>query len=846
VLLKRLDLAIADGDSILAVVKGAAMNNDGAHKASYMAPSIDGQSDVIVDAQRRAGMDPTTIGYVEAHGTATPLGDPIEVAALSRAFGRTGGAFPRKVALGAVKSNIGHTDAAAGVAGLIKAVLALSHEAIPPTLHFETPNPEIDFESSPFYVPTQVEPWPAGGAPRRAGISSFGVGGTNAHVVIEEAPRTVDQVRSWPRYLLPLSARTESALATMRRALADHLEVHRPALADVAHTLAVGRTEFSTRAFVVAEGIDDAVAALRDDRATAASELVVDTPEVVMMFPGQGSQSVGMGRELYEHEPTYRAALDRCALILEPLLGLDLRDVLYPDDEADPAMAERLTQTGLAQPAIFAVSYATAVLWLSQGITPAALVGHSVGEYVAATLAGVFALEDALTIIASRASLMQDLPRGSMRAVRLSPDELATFLGDDVDLAAVNTPSLSVVSGPDEAIRRFETRLQAAGLETIELHTSHAFHSRMVEPVLDPFHDVIASVARNVPTIPIVSTVTGGLLTDAEATDPDYWAWQVRRPVRFSDAVMTLHQEPGRVYLEVGPGNTLSGAVRQHPNGADGEARIAVIDSLGHPIKRLPALQTFLQGLGKLWQAGVAVDLTVGRADGRPRRVPLPTYPFERQRHWVDPPPLGIDGRTTRPVAAASVGRRSDALMASTPTVTVAQAAVATTLGDGRGREDRVADELAAMVCRLGGLDASTLDRATSFADLGLDSLFLTQLGSQIRKELGVRVTLAQMLDETPTIRSLAQRIETEVDPTRLTPPMAGSVDAAAADHTPDGARAEALVTASLPGSNGHAAVSPEEIEAIIAEQLSIMERQLDVLASHVRVAPPSYGNGDR
>jgi amino acid adenylation domain-containing protein len=829
VLLKGLDQAVADGDNILAVIKGAAMNNDGAHKASYMAPSIDGQIDVITDAQRRAGIDPATIRLVETHGTATPLGDPIEVAALARAYQTNAAGSDRKIALGAVKSNIGHTDAAAGVAGLIKTVLALNHQAIPPTLHFERPNPEIDFDDTPFYVPSRLEPWPAGGEPRRAGVSSFGVGGTNAHVVLEEAPAAPVKASARPRHLLTLSARTESALATMRRALADRLEAHHPALADVSYTLACGRADLTYRSHVVASGIDEAVAALRDDD-TAPAKLEMEAPDVVMMFPGQGSQFVGMGRELYEHEPTYRAAIDRCARVLEPLIGLDLRHVLYPADEADPAMAEQLTGTGLAQPAIFAVSYAVAQLWFSWGVQPATLVGHSVGEYVAAVLAGVFTLEDALKIIASRASLMQSLPGGSMRAVRIPVDELAAHLGDGVSLAAINTPSSAVVSGPDDAMGRFEARMQAAGLETIELHTSHAFHSEMMDPILARFRDVIAGVERHAPEIPIISTVTGAPLTNAEAFDPDYWAMQVRRPVRFSDAVSRLHEEPGRVYLECGPGTTLSGAVRQHPNGTNGDARIAVVDSLGHPGKRLPALQPFLEGVGKLWQAGVPVDRIAAYGEERRRRVPLPTYPFERQRHWVDPPPLSANGAT----AARAAG---SAEQIASPPVAPSPSTPDRSLKDQALGWAPVADELAAMVCRLGGMDASAIDRAADFADLGLDSLFLTQLSSQIRKQLGVRVRLAEMLEETPTIDSLAKRIEPAVA-TTIAAPASAPKAAPHSDPPTNGHQPQIIPTAPPAGSNRHATpASSDDVEALIAKQLRVMDQQLDLLAAFAGAA---------
>lgn len=843
VLLKRLDLALADGDSILAVIRGTAMNNDGSDKASYTAPSIDGQAEVIVDAQRRAGVDPATISYVETHGTATPLGDPIEVAALARAFMRDGAVFERRVALGSVKSNIGHTDAAAGVAGLVKTVLAMTHKAIPPTLHFEAPNPEIDLGSTPFYVPTRLEPWLVDGGPRRAGISSFGVGGTNAHVVIEEAPVPPDTTSTRPRHLLPLSARTATALANMRGRLADHLERHRPELADVAHTLTVGRTDFAHRTFVVAATIDEAVEALRDER-MASARLDTDAPDVVMMFPGQGSQFVGMGRELYAHEPAYRDALDRCARTLEPLLGLDLRDALYPADAADPLRAGQLTGTGLAQPAIFAVSYAAAQLWLSWGLRPAALVGHSVGEYVAATLAGVFSLEDALTIIASRATLMQALPGGSMRAVRLSPDDLAPHLGDGVDLAAVNTPTSCVVSGPDEAVARFEARMQAVGLETIELHTSHAFHSEMMDPILDRFREVVAGVERHTPTIPIVSTVTGQVLTDAEAVDPGYWAGQVRRPVRFSEAVRTLHEQPGRVYLEVGPGTTLSGAVRQHPDGPDGATRVAVIDSLGHPGKRPPALKQFLEALGRLWQAGVPVDRRAAQGDEARRRVALPTYPFERQRHWVDPPPLASNDAVARPATLAFASEPAEGSASTPPTPTLPPPVLR--LSDDTSSAAHIEDGLATMVCSLGGLDEGALDRAASFADLGLDSLFLTQLGARIRQELGVRVTLAEMLERTPTIKSLARRIETEAGPVARVPATNGHAEPAPAPVSLDEARDRLRDhKASARGSEDpRAALPAETVEALVVEQLRVMERQLELLASHVRPArDPAFDN---
>jgi amino acid adenylation domain-containing protein len=773
VLLKGLDQALADGDTIHAVIRGAAMNNDGAHKASYMAPSIDGQAEVIADALQRARLDPSAISYVEAHGTATPLGDPIEVAALTRVFGPWW-EQPGKVALGSVKSNIGHTDAAAGVAGLIKTVLALGHEAIPPTLHFETPNPQIDFDASPFRVPVRLEPWPRGSEPRRAGVSSFGVGGTNAHVVVEEAPTAPVVPSPRPRHLLPLSARSATALASMGRALADHLERTRPALEDVAHTLAIGRTDFAHRSSVVAADVDEAIAALRSDR-IASSELLVDAPDVVMMFPGQGAQYVGMGRELYDHEPVFRDAFDTCAKVLRSSVGIDLRALLYPVDGSDAEATKRLTRTEVAQPALFVVSYATASLWRSWGVEPSVLVGHSVGEYVAATLAGVFAIEDALRIVAARGRLMQALPGGAMRAVRLSADEVQPYLGDGVGLAAMNTPQVSVVSGPDDAMGRFVARLEAAGHETIALHTSHAFHSQMIEPMLDDLRKVVASVDRHAPRIPIVSTSTGHALTDEQAVDPAYWADQARRPVLFSAAVMTLQQEPHRVYLEVGPGRTLTGAVLQHPDEREGGARIAVVQSLAHPNEPRPALGSMLSALGQLWQAGVPVSLDgVYRAERR-RRVPLPTYPFERQRHWVDPPPLA---RSVAPLEAPGPAPR----IAGDSTITGSAAEASALPQAGSEQTPRpadghevIADGLVAILARLGGVDPASLDRSVAFMELGFDSLALTAANAQFRKRFGVRITLGQLLDETPTIDALASYVAERTGSTGLLPADRGA-----------------------------------------------------------------------
>ncbi|HFC12717.1 MAG TPA: type I polyketide synthase, partial [Anaerolineae bacterium] len=500
VVLKRLDDAMADHDNILAVIRGTALNNDGAYKASYTAPSIAGQAEVIAMAQAVADVNPEQISYVEAHGTATPLGDPIEIAALTQAFQRKTDKT-QFCAVGAVKSAIGHLDAASGVAGLIKTVLALQNEELPPTLHFEQPNPEIDFVHSPFYVVNKRTAWQRGDKPRIAGISSFGVGGTNAHAIVQEAPLRERSSDGRKRQLLLLSAKTETALQTMADQLADALAqpefTTNNRLADAAYTLTIGRTQHPYRRVVVAANSAEAIQKLRDPANPTHSKQA--NPEIVFMFPGQGAQYPTMGRELYEGEPVFRAAVDHCAEILEPILGEDIRQMLYPSDPNDPAAADKLKNTGNAQPAIFTIEYALAKLWLSWGVQPARMIGHSVGEFAAACLAGVFSVEDALLVIAKRAMLMRDLPGGAMRAVRLSAEDLTPYLGDGVALAAHNAPHICVVSGDYAAVNAFDQRMAALGLDTIELHTSHAFHSDMMLPMLDPFREIVASVPRNAP-----------------------------------------------------------------------------------------------------------------------------------------------------------------------------------------------------------------------------------------------------------------------------------------------------------------------------------------------------------
>jgi acyl transferase domain-containing protein/acyl carrier protein len=636
VVLKRFQDALADGDCIHAVIKGSAINNDGSSKVGYTAPSVDGQARVIARALAMAEVDAETVSYIEAHGTGTALGDPIEIAALTQAFR----ASPDKkgfCAIGSVKTNVGHLNAAAGVVGLIKTVLALKHKMIPPSLHFEQPNPQIDFANSPFYVNRKLSDWQAGKLLRRAGVSSFGIGGTNAHVVLEEAPPHVTSERSRPWQVLVLSAKTPTALETATANLAEHLkqdpEVN---LADVAYTLQVGRGVFSHRRMLVCHDLQDALATLetRDPQRVFTEVRESRDRPVIFMFPGQGAQYVHMGLELYQVEPTFREQVDFCSEFLEPYLGSDLRQVLYPNPEQAEEAAQLLQHTRLTQPALFVIEYALAKLWMSWGVHPQAMIGHSIGEYVAACLAGTFSLEDALALVAARGRLMQQPPGGAMLAVPVPEQQVHPLLGQQLSLAAINGPALCVVSGPTAAVEALQDRLTDQGVSCVRVHTSHAFHSEMMDPIIEPFTEHVKAVNLEPPKIPYVSNVTGTWITAAEATSPLYWAKHLRQTVRLAAGLHELMKEPDRILLEVGPGRTLSTLAERHPEKVTGQV---VLSSSRHPSEQGSDVAFLLNTLGHLWLAGVQVDWSGFYARERRQRLPLPTYPFERQRFWVEP-----------------------------------------------------------------------------------------------------------------------------------------------------------------------------------------------------------------
>ncbi|MBW4660743.1 MAG: SDR family oxidoreductase [Drouetiella hepatica Uher 2000/2452] len=649
VVLKRLEDAIADRDAIYAVIKGSAINNDGALKVGYTAPSQAGQAKVIRAAQVMAEVEPDTISYLETHGTGTALGDPIEVAAMTQAF-RIGTANTGFCAIGSVKTNVGHLDAAAGMAGLIKTVLSLHHKVLPPSLNFETPNPEIDFANSPFYVNTKLTEWNVKDSPRRAGVSSFGFGGTNVHMVLEEAPPPEVSSPSRPHQLLLLSAKTRSALDAITVNLAQYLQQHPDLnLADVAYTLQIGRTAFEHRRVAVCSTLDEAVESLGEPQ-YGLIDPDSDRP-VVFMFTGQGAQYVNMARELYQCEPTFREVCDRCCTLLHPQLGFDLRQVLYPTVENVETATQQLQQTAITQPALFVIEYALAQLWMSWGVQPVAMIGHSIGEYVAACLAGVFSLEDALSLVVRRGQLMQQQPKGAMLSVELLLDDVQRLIresGKKLSIAANNSPALNVVSGTVEAIESLERQLTDQGVNVRRLHTSHAFHSEMMEAIAEPFTLAVKHIQLHPPQIPLISNVTGTWMTATDATDPLYWAKHLRQTVRFSEGIAELLQDSTRIFLEVGPGRTLATLTKQQAEGR------AIFSSLRHPHDRQSDMAFLLNTLGRLWLAGVQVDGAGFYQHEKRDRLPLPTYPFERQRYWIDPPPPSTQSRAFQPLISAS------------------------------------------------------------------------------------------------------------------------------------------------------------------------------------------------
>lgn len=780
VVLKRLEDAVADRDHIYAVIKGSAINNDGLRKAGYAAPSVEGQAEAIRMSLQAAEVEAESIGYIETHGTGTELGDPVEIEGLKLAFNTGKRNF---CPIGSVKTNIGHLDSAAGIAGFIKTVLVLQHKQIPPSLNFETPNPRIDFANTPFYVNTKLSEWrvPASAhnqemQRRRAGVSSFGIGGTNAHVILEEWPEQASaEVFSGVQgavfskkapWLLLLSARTQPILEQMAQNLAFYFEAH-PGIdpADVAYTLQVGRKVFAYKKYLVCAKVAEAIDFLKspeNKEANTYSWKEGGSRPIVFMFPGQGAQYVNMALGLYRGETVFRRELDHCCEILQPLMGVDLKEILYPPEGIDqnPASGGQgavIDQTRVTQPLIFALEYAMAKLLLSWGIKPYAMTGHSIGEYTAACLAGVFTLEDALQITALRGRLMQGMPPGAMLSVSLPEEKLKPLLGPGISLAAVNSTANCVVSGSFAAIEKFTARLNELGCRTRPLHTSHAFHSGMMDPILAEFADNLKKIRFAAPQIPYISNATGDWITAEEAAQPGYWARHLRETVNFRDGLSRLLQEKEALFIEIGPGNVLSTFLRQHKDKREDHFAVNLVR---HPHENIADEYYLANKIGQLWLYGVNIDWNAFHAGEERKRLALPLYPFERRRFVFDAAPVlsGLKmGEWRRPDMAKETGDKLEepgkqpdkekSTLHARPNLAKPYAAP----------RSEIEKQLAAIWQNFLGFQGIGID--DDFFELGGDSLNAGTIIGRMHRELGVLTPLTEIF-RNPTIRELVGYIE--------------------------------------------------------------------------------------
>ena len=639
VLLKPLDKVIEDRDTIHAVIKGSSINNDGSAKVGFTAPSVAGQLAVIKQALANADVAPDSISYIETHGTGTDLGDLIEITALKEVFPTTE-SNNTDCAIGSVKTNIGHLNTAAGIAGLSKTVLALQHKQIPPTLHFQKANPKLGLEKSRFYVPTEIEEWAPKNHPRRAGISSFGIGGTNAHVILEEAPPKPTSHSRHQWQIIPFSAKTPTALKLLEDEFSQYLKSeHPPNLEDIAYTLAVGRKHFPYRTSFVCKSVDELILALEETDLGATNDNIIkssESPQVVFLFPGQGTQFIGMGENQYRDEPLYRDIIDYCSEYLEPILGLDLRQFIIDSQAHSKNIDELINETWITQPCLFITEYALAKLWMSWGVQPDAMIGHSLGEYVAACLSGVIELDTALTLVCQRGRLMWSAPQGSMLAISQSASEVNLRSFPDLSIAAVNLEHAIVVAGPEDSINELANILEKSNIAAIKLQTSHAFHSSMMDCILDEFKAYVEKQQFSEPTIPYISNISGSWVTELEVKNSEYWIDHLRSTVQFSKGLDTLLTGENLIFLELGPKAVLSSLVKKKAANKNIKAVIPCLNT-----DTFSQEQSSYEALVNAWKNGVHIVWSNYYAQDQLSRIPLPTYPFERKRHWIDAPAPG-------------------------------------------------------------------------------------------------------------------------------------------------------------------------------------------------------------
>jgi len=819
VVLKRLRDAIKDGDTVYAVIRGIGLNNDGAGKASFTAPSVHGQAEVVKAAIRDAGCSPEDISYVETHGTATPLGDPIELEALARAFGDLATRKERNASclIGSVKSNVGHLVSAAGATGLIKTALALKHGKLPATLHYHAPNPHIDFAHMPFKVCAEKQEWHAtDNHPIFAGVSSFGVGGTNAHVVVTQPPAPAERAHDLRAQLIPVSAKDPEVaanyLANISSAVAGLGEDQ---LADAAFTTQQSRSHLTYRTFTVAAIRDHAIAL---GPVASVKQVPDKIPQVLFMFPGQGAQTINMGRQLYFNQSVFRQAFDQCADLFEPLIGLDLRDLIFtePDNEKHKAL---LAETRYTQPAIFANEYALAQLWMALGIKPAAMIGHSIGEYSAAAVAGMFSLADAVKLVAERAGLMFSMSPGSMLAVMADEATTQQYLAAGCEISVINGPQATVVSGPDVALTKMASALEAAEIKSRLLETSHAFHSASMQPAADAFLQVINSITIKPATIPIISTKTSGVVHDMATAM--YWAEQIRQPVRFYNAVASL-EDKNYLLLEVGPGRSLFNNTRTIPQprvgcGIDGSEE---------------EYQNWLKAIGSLWQEGVSVDWAALHAGYQPRRIPLPTYPFKRNRYWIE---AAVSNSVSQAPVDFNQGNLANLFPLPNPVpapAVVTEPGIANT-GNSMSIKDQLVNSLKSIFADLSGEDFASVSGDTSFLDLGMDSLVLTQIALKLKNQYKLDIPFRRLMQDLDNFELLGQFIADNADASKL--PQATAAPAAAAQAAP-----VANMTSMQNAMPATMVMNPPgglTMHTLIAQQLQLINQQL-MLMSQGAVTP--------
>ncbi len=798
VLLKSLPDAERDGDTIYGVIKGIGLNNDGSGKGSFTAPDATGQAASIAMAINNAGIKPSDISYIETHGTATPIGDPIEIEGLKLGFGKQ--EKKQFCAIGSAKSNMGHLTAASGIAGFIKTILSLHYKQIPATLFYNKANADIDFENSPFYVNTKLKEWQAN-EKRIAGVSSFGVGGTNVHIIAEEYENKVSfSGESHPLQLITWSAKSKQSGDAYSLKLANYLKQNNGLnLADACCSLQTSRADFNHRYFILAETNSEAVTHLSSANLSAAEiNIVKEKPsEIVFLFPGQGSQYLNMGRQLYDNEPVYKNAVDECAALLEPYLQTDIRGIIFPESIHSEAEAEeKINNTLYTQPAIFITEYALTKLWISWGIEPTILCGHSTGELVAAHFAGIFSLPDVLKFISVRSRLISQLPRGKMLSVRMEAEKLKNILPEKLCIAAINSDKSLVVAGAANDISAFCEFLHHEGIACKELYTSHAFHSSMMDPIIEDLHKEIEKLTLSVPKKPVMSTVTGTWLTDSEATDPKYWSDHVRKTVRFAGAIKSISQNDTAIFLEAGPGNIASSLVRQQSAGKN----VSVITSLE---KSSPSeYSSILKALGRLWLQGLVPDWQSFYSNQQRLYLSLPTYAFNKTYCWIDPP----EGNSKKFTGAITENKNTHKPMIPASDM----------------RKEILTEKIKIIIGEASGIDINPEMAKLSFLEIGLDSLLLTQVALTLRKEFSLPITFRQLQEESNTIHSLTDYLNNKLP--------AGTYNTASVIQNTHDAKSSSV---SIEGDNA----SEDNSLKAITHQLEALAKQVAALQSNQHLA---------